>query len=573
MHDGKVFGQGWFARRATVLSIAALFFCCSQPTHAQTQLSDSPSSFTVSGTVVNSVTHEPMGRAMVYSNDTRYATFTDSLGQFELKIAGVQDGGGDGARFTPATVLQAKKPGFLSAPGAKGRAVVTPATKEVTLSLVPEGLIVGQVKFPSSETADVAQVLLYRREIRDGFGRWERLSETRARSDGEYRFAELRPGQYKVYSAEELDRDPLTTGPGAPVYGFPPRFFAAARDFAAADVIEVRAGETATANLTPERQRYFDVAIPLTGEVTPDSGVSVAVHAQGHRGPGFELGYDPERHIVRGSLPNGSYTVEASSYGPTAMTGATNITIANGQVTASPITLAANPSIEVNVRAQLSGAESSQDRPQPQTPTAYITLQSADEYADERGMGQVYQSQGSPLRLEGVKPGRYWVQIQPNASNQYAAAVTSGMTDLLRAPLVVPVGASVPPIEVTMRDDAGAIEVTVEGAPEDVPGGVIGSVSYSGPMRPGGFDAMGGVSVYAIPVGGGAMRWFNSRVNRKYALQQAPVGDYRVLAFDSPQDMEWRNPVAMRAYESKGQVVHVAAGETAKVRVKLDTSE
>jgi hypothetical protein len=573
MHDRKVSGQGWYARRATVLSIAALFFCCSQQLCAQAQPSNSPTSFTISGTVVNSVTHEPIGRAMVYSADTRYAAFTDSLGQFELKIAAVQDGGGDGVRFTPMTVLQAKKPGFLSAPGARGRAVVTPTTKEVTLSLVPEGVIAGQLKFPSSETADVAQVLLYRREVRDGIGRWQQLSETRARSDGEYRFAELRPGQYKVYSAEALDRDPLTTGPGAPVYGFPPRFFAAARDFAAADVIEVRAGETATANLTPERQRYFEVSIPLMGDATPDSGVSVAVHAQGHRGPGFELGYDPEHHAVRGSLPNGSYTVEASSYGPMPMMGVTSITIANGQVTASPITLAANPSIEVNVRAQLSGAENTQSQMQPQMPPAYVTLMSAEEYADKRGPGQVYMSQGSPLRLEGVKPGRYWVQIQPNASNLYAASVTSGMTDLLRAPLVVPVGASVPPIEVTMRDDGGAIEVTVEGAPEDVPGGVIGSVSYSGPMRSGEFYAMGGVSLCAIPVGGGAMRWFNSRMNGKYQLQRAPVGDYRVMAFDSPQDMEWRNPAAMQAYESKAPKVHVAAGETAKVTVKLDTSE
>ena len=574
MHYWRVSGQGWNARGTTVLSIAALFFCCSQQLYAQTQTSENQSSFTVSGTVLNSVTREPIGRAMVYSTDTRYATFTDSLGQFELRIAGAQDGGGDGVRFTPMAALQARKPGFLSAPGARGHAVVSPAKKEVTLSLVPEGLIVGQVKFPSSETAVVAQVSLYRREVRDGFGRWERLSEARTRWDGEYRFAELRPGQYKVYTAEALDRDPLATGPGAPVYGFPPRFFAAALDFASADTIEVHAGETVTANMTPERQRYFDVAIPVSGAATADFGVMVAVYAQGHRGPGFELGYDPERHAVRGSLPNGTYTVEALSYGPTSMTGTTSVTITNEAVMGSPITLTTNPSIEVNVRAQLSEAESSQTRHQLQTPTAYITLRSADEYSEERGPGQVYQSHSSPPKLEGVKPGRYWVQIQPSGPNLYAAAVTSGMTDLLRAPLVVPAGASVPAIEVTLRDDAGVIEVTVEGAPEDASSMVSGmAVAYSGPMHSGMNGTGLDMNLWAIPTGGGAARWFSERANGTYKLRQVPPGDYRVAAFDAPQEIEAHNPVAMRAYETKGQIVHVTAGETAKVRVKLETSE
>jgi hypothetical protein len=245
----------------------------------------------------------------------------------------------------------------------------------------------------------------------------------------------------------------------------------------------------------------------------------------------------------------------------------------------APVVLATDPSIEVNVRAQLTASRNSPTQTQQPIPNAYVTLQSAEEFSDERGGGTAYSSQpnpqspSGPMILQGVKPGRYWVQVQPNSSNQYAVAVTSGMTDLLRAPLVVPVGASVPTIEITLRDDPGEIEATVEGAPQQAPDGVSSVVSYTEPMRRAGFDPMGGVYVYAIPVGGGgAARWFNGINNGKYAMQQLPPGEYRVVAFDSQQEIEWRNPAALKAYESVGQVVRVTPGKAAQVTVKMVTS-
>ena len=41
---------------------------------------------TVRGTVVNAVTNQPIGRALVYSPDNRYAMFTDSEGHFEFTL-------------------------------------------------------------------------------------------------------------------------------------------------------------------------------------------------------------------------------------------------------------------------------------------------------------------------------------------------------------------------------------------------------------------------------------------------------------------------------------------------------
>jgi hypothetical protein len=246
---------------------------------------------------------------------------------------------------TPARLL-ARKPGFLTDYGIQGSAFIGGSVKDVTLTLAPEALIVGQLKFPSAD-ADYVEVQLYRRDVREGIARWEPLTQVRSRADGEFRFAELRAGEYKVFTQEAMERDPLAAVPSGPAYGFPPRFFAAARDFATADTIQLKAGETVTANIAPERQRYFDVRVPvIKPEPGPPGQLSVLVHTRGHRGPGFELGYDPEENAVRGSLPNGRYTIEAWTAESSAWVGATTITVANGPVNGPPLSLSPRAIIE-----------------------------------------------------------------------------------------------------------------------------------------------------------------------------------------------------------------------------------
>jgi sucrose-6-phosphate hydrolase SacC (GH32 family) len=51
--------------------------------------------------------------------------------------------------------------------------------------------------------------------------------------------------------------------------------------------------------------------------------------------------------------------------------------------------------------------------------------------------------------------------------------------------------------------------------------------------------------------------------------QMAP-GAYRVMAFaDQQPNLPFRDPEAMRAYESKGQVVHLSAGQKTSVQLQL----
>jgi hypothetical protein len=498
---------------------------------AACQSLDDQSSDTISGTVINSVTHEPIGRALVYTPDEGAATFTDDHGNFELTVSAVAQPPAGGVPVkTPARLL-ARKPGFLTDYGIQGSAVIGGSVKDVTLTLAPEALIVGQVKFPSAD-ADYVEVQLYRRDVREGIARWEPLTQVRSRADGELRFAELRAGEYKVFTQEAMERDPLTAVPNGPAYGFPPRFFAASRDFATADAIQLKAGETVMANIAPERQRYFEVRVPvIKPEPGPPGQLSVLVHAQGHRGPGFELGYDPEQNAFRGSLPNGSYTIEAWTAESSAWVGATTITVANGPVNGPPLSLSPRAIIDFNVHQDFSGAENSRTG----APNVYVNLQLADEFSEERG-GYGYNIRGNPPSLTGVQPGRYWVQVNPSSSDTYVASVTSDGKDLFREPLVVLFGASVPPIDITVRNDPGEIEVTIEGKNNGSAAGVTGSIIRSGGIAGSSLpDEPSSVCCIPFSGEGGRAREFSNQFNGKYVLPQVPPGDYRILAFDTPQ--------------------------------------
>lgn len=570
----RIFAIRWLGHgRAlgTVIVTALLLPICVRQCHSQTAYGSDHLSDKISGTVLNSLTHEPIDRALVYTLDERSAAFTDEHGHFELILAVTADMSDPRPRAEIHERLQAKKPGFVTEQGRHGSIDVIPGQNDVILSLVPEALIVGHVKLPSTEPADHVQVQLYRREVRNGFGPWVPQTTVTSLADGEFRFADLEAGEYKIFTLEATEQDPLAEVPNGPVFRFPPRFFAAARDFATADTIRLRAGEVFNANITPERQRYYDIRIPMNPAApggVPE--MSVSVFAQGRRGPGFELGFDRSQNAIVGSLPNGSYTIEAMTLGTAGMT---NITVANGALNGAPLTLAQNTSIEVDISQDMSGADNRlpQVKDAPNRPLAYVRLESAEEFQDQRNLGRSYQSNGDPPALLGVKPGRYWVQVQAAGGQGYASSVTSGGKDLLRGPLIVPFGSSVPPIEITMRYDISDLEVIVE---DPAKGLAIGANTPAVGATTTAVHPREDVSVYCIPVGGnGGPPAVPNRVADGRYVMQIPPGDYLVLAFDTPQQIEYRNPTAMHAYESKGQVLHVTSGQKLEVRLQAVESE
>lgn len=531
---------------------------------------------TIRGTVINSLTREPIGRALVFSPDNRFATMTDSYGTFEFKVppednpstVGVVIGDGPMQPNRPY-MLSARKPGFLEDPNQQNR-LLDSSSKEITISLTPEALIIGHVALPSSQPPDAIQVEIYRREVRDGLAHWVSAGMTQSRSNGEFRFAELPAGTYKLLTHELLDRDPQTSMPGQQLYGYAPVYYAKASDFASAAPIQLTAGKVYEAQLSLVRQPYYPIKIPVAGG-PPGGQFNVDVSVQGRGGPGFSLGYVSQNQTIEGLLPNGTYKVEAQSYEQQGGAGALTITV-NGPLNGPQLTVVSNPPIAVNVKEEFSQTDSQPIRSSingvqvASGPRTYLNvyLESADDFT--QGRGYTLRPPAGPddrdLLLQNVPPGRYWVRI--SSGHGYVASATSGSINLLRQPLVVPLGAEVSPIEVTVRDDIAEVEFSVEGSKNSTATVDSTAKTVAQNSTP--------VYIYCIPIPDSTGQYSEMAVmlGNGITTSNFTPGTYHFLAFSRQQPgIEYRNPEAMRVYDGKGQVVRVAAATKEHVQLSL----
>src|SRR5690349_2620729 len=159
----------WSVRTDRSPSVFVVFFLalvCSFPALASAQLLPrEESSNVIRGTVINVVTGAPIARALVRSNDDRYAMMTDDEGHFEFTLPKAKDAQpvADSAQFPSGPVppgsfgrpgsdvfLSAHKPGFLDDPQGYENGPASPGV-DLTLSLMPEGVIKGQISLSTGD--------------------------------------------------------------------------------------------------------------------------------------------------------------------------------------------------------------------------------------------------------------------------------------------------------------------------------------------------------------------------------------------------------------------------------------
>jgi hypothetical protein len=258
----------WLRRAVSVLLFSGIAVCgCAWAQFNQGSSSTANLPSSVQGTVLNRITHEPIGRALVYSPDQRYAALTDDRGHFEFKFPPQEpEPEGDRPDTTDAEALRvrqmramrnsrpvafmARKPGFLqnTENPSHGRADAT--QPEITIYLDPESLIIGHVTLPGTEGDLRVRLELYRRDVHEGQEHWTPAGTFTTWADGEFRFCDLQAGTYKLVSHEQLDRDPFNFTPGGQLFGYSPIYYPGASDFSAARPIQLAAGATFQANLT-----------------------------------------------------------------------------------------------------------------------------------------------------------------------------------------------------------------------------------------------------------------------------------------------------------------------------------
>ena len=162
-----------------------------------------PATHSLSGTVVNSISGEPVRRALVQAGSSAggnpISVFSDAEGRFEFASLPESE-----------IVLSVRKPGFFNElelhPDFSHYELVHLGAdaSSVVLKLVPEGTIVGHVVSSKGEAIEDSTIRIFQEHIVEGRKRWDLRSQVSTDEDGQFRVANLVPGQYLLVAGPDL---------------------------------------------------------------------------------------------------------------------------------------------------------------------------------------------------------------------------------------------------------------------------------------------------------------------------------------------------------------------------------
>ncbi len=534
---------------------------------------DPAGSYSLHGTVVNRFTGQPIPRALVGVLDR--AVLTDGDGRFEFT--------GLPPVFTAVTL---RKPGYLDPNGQPTEGwqrgiAIGPDTPELTLSLLPEAVITGELTLPNSEPAESFQVLLFRRTLQDGRAQWNQGAGSLTNSQGKYRFADLGPGTYYLVTQAHTGFETVDPfAPNAKVSGFPPVYYGSGVEFSAGSQFTLTAGQRLQADLALVREPFHSVSIAVTN---PQTGVYVQADLQDKSGrpESYPVGYDMQQQKVRAVLPNGSYVLQARTYSPNGQRiGQIAFTVEENPRATLAVTLLPMAKIPVTVKQDFA-EETPEDQQRQPDRIQVMTDRGPSSQAlprvslslipvDGSGLqGNLQPEPGGPddaWQLTDVPPGRYWVQAE--GIRGYIASITSAGVDLTREPLVVGAGGSSAAITVTLRNDTATLTATLsnpDGPSSQTPRTAF---LYLVPQ----FDFVSSVHQAQISTGQPSEAANFGGMPSVATLSGLAPGSYTLYTFATPQELEYHNPEAMQAYSHQGQTVTLTAHDTTAVEVNVGGS-
>jgi hypothetical protein len=508
--------------------------------------------FTVSGTVVNAGTGEPIPRALVtlQGSPTRHA-FSDSNGSFSIE--GVPAG-----RYA----IQAQKPGYFGErEGGSFRSAqilkVGSDSDSVTIKLAAENVIFGRLTDLNGQPVESVGVRLSRRTLRNGVWRFESRSSATSDEDGMYRFPSLQPGTYYVSAGPDVPtREALFSDPEMPSTGWQGIYYPQAPDLASASPIQLTSGQKVEADLVMNRVPLHVVSGMVTG-LPLRRGVSLQVqNASGdYVGAGVRFHHDTGEFEIH--LPSGNYRLKAySQMGEQQFRADVRLAV---QKDLTNLNLALQPAVSIPIHARIEDRQ--QNSSQSARSRGFVLARDAYDsppvsvhlVATEPGGSDVYSvpsgTKGNrTLSLRAVEPGRYMPEISAYGG-WYVASALCGNTNLLTDELVVTAGDSCS-VELVLRNDGGVLNATVDSS------------------------STGGMALLMPARGRGTTRtarFYTTESDQGASITISGIapGEYLLYAFDNPDGVEYSNPEVLRSYSSRATPVTISSGQTTKVTARL----
>src|ERR1035441_2047982 len=224
--------------------------------------------YSVSGTVINAVTGEPVRKALVqlYGRQQR-TVFSDGDGRFQF----------DGI-LAGQVSLSVQKPGYFGEQEIRKQGQfqveVGPKSDSIVLKLTPESVIAGKVTTATGTPLEHVPLSLTYLNVREGRRHWDSRGIATTAEDGRYRFANLLPGTYYLASTPFAPAsETLFDYQPEHKTGYPGVYYPGVPDLASSSPISLNAGQQAEANFSLNEVPAYNISGTISG--LPNQGVNI----------------------------------------------------------------------------------------------------------------------------------------------------------------------------------------------------------------------------------------------------------------------------------------------------------
>jgi hypothetical protein len=543
--NAKGFRRAEVGTFAIVLLLAPLLPCQSA------NESGAASTHSLSGTVLNAVTGEPVRRAMVQAapanSSQMRSVLSDSEGRFQFSDLPESE----------VTVL-AHKPGFFS------EADLNPSdfqpeivhfvsdTTSVTLKLVPEATISGHVASVKGDPIEDTTVRIFREVIANGYRHWEAKQPATTEEDGQFRMVGVTPGRYLLEAGPNIPSVRAGRNQGVRKEGFGTTFYPGVPDMDAATPFVVAAGQQVTADFALKLEPLLKVSGSVIG-FPAGAGVEIQFVTKSGEVIPSPIDLDAQTGKFHGAILGGSYVLQARGSDSSGRLSATDLPIVvNSDV--DGIRLALGPSVGVQVNVELrpspnsaEGVAVANSSAGKEIAASAVRLISMDTRIDNVEY-QAEKNQDGTLVFRNLLPGRFALDVSTIAP-WYVNSARSGAIDLLREEVTISSTRRLDPLEIVLRDDSAWLR---------------GNVPADGPATP--------VWVLVLPEQQLMTQARTTLTTSGAGFEFAGLapGEYKVLAFDRDTfaALEFRNAEVLAPYLSKAMTVTLHAGEGAVINLE-----
>jgi hypothetical protein len=534
---------------------------------AQQEPPDPKKLATLEGTVVNSLSGQPIRRAtitlrpsfigVVQTSPTLpsppFGATTNAEGKFKLE------------RIDPGSyLLQAERQGFVAQQyGARTATLMgTPITltagqemKELHFKLTPHAVISGRVLDDEGEPQEKINVQI-RRAIRiKGKRQLVPASGTQTNDLGEFRAANLPPGRYWLSASLQRVNDgfgegaPRTTT-DQPLEEVVTTFFPSSTDEAGARPLDLVAGQTLSSiDIRMRRERVYRVRGKLAAPL-PVKNIRVTIFPRSK-----DLYTDPFSNQVAAVNPDGTFELSRvlpGTYNLVALTvfdnirsvGSTPVNVAREDLSGIVIPFFSGITVTGSIAVETPDPEKA-----PNFATAQIFM-SPIEGVNFNGTHGKIDAEGA-FKVENAGPEKYRIGVGGLSEGYWVKSILSGGQDILDSGLDLSLGPP-GPIKIILGVGVGSLSGRIDNDKGQPAGGAVVTL-IPDPFKPDRPD----LNHYSTADQNGHFTFANIR-----------PGNYKLLAWESFDYDTAFDPESLKVHESKAQKISIKPGSSERLTLK-----